>query len=710
VADRELLRESRARLGDEERRIAQGRAWAEVATEQGGAADARRKRFQRAVGRISRKWVWRRRTAMPDDNPPPPNGDTLARRVESLWQRGKRPDADALLAAADPRTPAEVAEALAIDQWHRWHAGQRLPAEDYLARHPAVAADPAAALALVYGEFLVREDLGETPTATEYLERFPGFAAALRQQFGFHAAVAAGGGSTTPSVSTGPAQHAALPSLPGYELLGELGRGGMGIVYKARDTALNRTVAIKMLLAGTYASEQELARFLGEAEAIARLEHPGIVQIFHIGRQGELPYFVMEFCEGGSLASRIDKQHLPPRKAAEYVEALAKAVAHAHADNVIHRDLKPENVLFATDGTPKVTDFGLAKRLDGAGNRTQSGAIMGTPSYMAPEQAAGEVRRVGPLCDVWAIGGILYRLLGGRPPFEGETPYQTICKVLTEEPTPLERIRNGVPRDLAVICLKCLEKDPAKRYAGAAALAEDLRRWLNDEPIQARPAGRLERTAKWVRRNRGLAAGLTAAAVALLAGTAASTYFAFDAAGQAELARDHAADAEAKANAARESAAIATAKEQEAKDSAADAKAKERAVRRMLGEFSVAKGVSLEEQGDLSGALLWFAEARRRDPDNADAVATARLRLAAYRRYAARPTLVQVFDDVIRQPAFSPDGRRVLTAGLSGARVWDAATGQPVTPPLAHQGGAPRAAFSPNGRRVVTAGHDEVRV
>jgi hypothetical protein len=308
--------------------------------------------------------------------------------------------------------------------------------------------------------------------------------------------------------------------------------------------ALKRTVAVKMIRAGAYASEQELTRFLGEAEAAALLKHPGIVQVLQIGRQGELPYFVMEFCEGGSLAERIKRGQLSPRQAAELVATVAQAVAHAHANNVIHRDLKPENVLLAKDGTPKVADFGLAKRLDVGGNRTQTGAVLGTPSYMAPEQAAGEVRRVGPLCDVWALGGLLYFLLSGRPPFEGETGYEVIRKVITDEPIPPDRLRGEVPRDLSVICLKCLEKDTAKRYAGAAVLAEDLRRWLKDEPIQARPAGRVERAAKWVKRNRGLAAGLAAAAVALVAGSVVSLYFAFDAAGQATQARKEKTDAE----------------------------------------------------------------------------------------------------------------------------------------------------------------------
>jgi serine/threonine-protein kinase len=300
----------------------------------------------------------------------------------------------------------------------------------------------------------------------------------------YHPAEGGAGADTKPSASPAP-----LPTIPGFVVEAELGRGGMGVVYRAHDTALNRTVAIKMVLAGAHASEQERARFLAEAEAVAALQHPGIVQVFHIGRHEGLPYFVLEFCPGGSLADKIAREHLPPRQAAGLVETLARAVAHAHAHNVVHRDLKPGNVLLAADRTPKVSDFGLAKRLGAGEGLTHTGAVLGTPQYMAPEQAAGEARRVGPLCDVWALGAILYRLLAGEPPFRGATSYETIRQVLEREPVPPDRVRPGVPRDLAVVCLKCLQKDPARRYPSAAALADDLQRWRSGEPIQARPAG-----------------------------------------------------------------------------------------------------------------------------------------------------------------------------------------------------------------------------
>jgi serine/threonine protein kinase len=291
----------------------------------------------------------------------------------------------------------------------------------------------------------------------------------------------------------------------GYEILEELGRGGMGVVYKARQVKLDRLVALKMILGGNHAGPEDLARFKAEAEAVARLQHPHVVQIHEIGEQDGLPFFSLEFVEGGSLAQEIHGIPWPPAKAAQLVETLALAIQAAHAKGVIHRDMKPANVLLTADGTPKVTDFGLAKKLDDSAVRTQSGAILGTPSYMAPEQAGGKTRLIGPAADVYALGAILYELLTGRPPFTAATPLDTVLKVLSEDPVPPRQLQSNVPRDLETICLKCLQKQPPRRYSSAAALADDLRRFLKGELIRARPTTILDWWIKWARRRPAVA-------------------------------------------------------------------------------------------------------------------------------------------------------------------------------------------------------------
>jgi serine/threonine-protein kinase len=312
----------------------------------------------------------------------------------------------------------------------------------------------------------------------------------------------------------------AAPVIPGYEILGVLGRGGMGVVYRARQVELDREVALKMILAGGHAGPEERARFRSEALAIARLRHPHVVQIHEVGEHNGLPYFSLELMDAGSLAQRLGGKPLPAQPAAQLVETLARAVHTAHQQGILHRDLKPGNVLLTADGTPKIADFGLAKRLQGASGQTPAGAILGTPNYMAPEQAVGDNRPIGPAADVYALGAILYELLTGRPPFNAATPLDTIMLVVNQEPLPPRRPQPSVPRDLENICLKCLEKEPAKRYATALELAEDLGRFRAGEPIRAHPVGRMRRLAKWARR-RPAAAALGGVGLVLIFGAGA---------------------------------------------------------------------------------------------------------------------------------------------------------------------------------------------
>jgi len=298
-----------------------------------------------------------------------------------------------------------------------------------------------------------------------------------------------------------------LPTLAHYEILHELGRGGMGVVYKARQRQLNRIVALKMILAGEHAGPDQLARFRAEGETLARLQHPNIVQIHEVGewRAGEatpaVPFFSLEFVDGGGLDQKIAGRPLPPLEAAQLALTLARAVHHAHQHGIIHRDLKPANVLLTQAGQPKIADFGLAKHLDTAGAQTRSGAILGSPSYLAPEQAAGRSREIGPATDVYALGAILYEMLTGAPPFRGESSLDTVLLVMTQEPVRPRGLQPGLPRDLETICLKCLNKPAAKRYPSALALADDLSRFVNGETILARPVGPVERSWRWCRRN-----------------------------------------------------------------------------------------------------------------------------------------------------------------------------------------------------------------
>jgi tetratricopeptide (TPR) repeat protein/predicted Ser/Thr protein kinase len=310
----------------------------------------------------------------------------------------------------------------------------------------------------------------------------------------------------------------------GYEVLGVLGRGGMGVVYKARQVALNRLVALKMILAGAHAGPDELARFKAEAEAVAQLQHANIVQIYEVSEQDGRPFFSLEFVEGGSLDRQARGAPQPAARAARLMETLARAVYAAHRRGIIHRDLKPANVLLTADGTPKITDFGLAKKLDEDG-QTHSGAVMGTPSYMPPEQAAGRTREIGPLADVYALGAVLYELLTGRPPFKGETLYDTLEQVCSQEPVAPRQLQPKVPRDLETVCLKCLQKEPRKRYATAQELADDLRRFLDGEAIEARPVSAWERTYKWARRRPAQAAFVVAGIAALLFAATGAVFY-----------------------------------------------------------------------------------------------------------------------------------------------------------------------------------------
>lgn len=365
-------------------------------------------------------------------------------------------------------------------------------------------------------------------------------------------------GETIAVAERNPAESNCAVNIAGYQILGELGRGGMGVVYKALQDGLGRTVALKMILAGQHASEMAVTRFLSEAQAVAQLQHPNIVQIHAVGEHEGMPYFSLEYIEGGTLAQRIAGVPQRPRDAARMVETLARAVQYAHQRGVVHRDLKPANILLTPGGAPKITDFGLAKRQEVDQGATATGMILGTPQYMAPEQAEGRSRDAGPAVDVYALGAILYELLTGRPPFHASSLAELFRKVQFDEPLAPRRLVNTTPADLETIALKCLEKESQKRYESAAALADDLERYLTDQPISARPVTRTELAWRWCRRNRTIAMLSGAVAALLLISTIGSLVAAVfyrnigeravlaesDATSKAELARNAQFDAQ----------------------------------------------------------------------------------------------------------------------------------------------------------------------
>jgi WD40 repeat protein/tetratricopeptide (TPR) repeat protein len=519
--------------------------------------------------------------------------------------------------------------------------------------------------------------------------------------------------ATLPPWQAATGATAASVSPPGYEILAELGRGGMGVVYKARQIQLNRVVALKMILAGGHASAADLARFRTEAEAIARLQHPNIVQIHEVGEHEGKPFFSLEFCGGGSLTEKLNGTPLAPTAAARVVESLALAMDFAHKHGVIHRDLKPANVLLATEATekkrglssvssvssvaglfPKITDFGLAKKLDEAG-QTQSGAIMGTPSYMAPEQAAGKGKEVGPAADVYALGAILYECLTGRPPFKAATPLDTVLQVISEEVVPATRLNAKVPRDLETICLKCLQKDPAKRYGSAEALAEDLRRWQANEPIAARPVGRLERGWRWCRRKPAAAAACLLGLFLLVGAIVVPLIMAFNEAHNAQ-------------QLGKEQGKTLTALEL-AKVNERTAKEAERQALRQAASSVLGRALALCDQGDVNRGLLLLARGLEtaRQAEAADLEEAFRWNLGAWAREVHELRQMMLHPAAVNAVAVSADGNLAASGCDDGkVRLWNLETGQAVGEPLVHPGRVHAVAFHPKDNKLLSGCED----